>query len=459
MPHFSVLEVEDEVQLDDKTRLDATKCFTTNNQSEFTKLSIKPSGGDPFLDAFDAQAKERFIDWQYADFEIDINSTNNKLNFSRGGMIFTATITDGTYSLTDLCTEVALRMNGADANTYSCSVDAEDQFTISGAAAFELLIATGANKLTSILTQLFFGADDLTGELTYTGERIEYLTRQVTATVGDDVSQVQTVTAVADVAASLQNKYFYLYSTNDAVKYYVWFNVATLGVDPAPAGATGITVAIASGATATAVATAIASAVDASASFSATSGLAVVTITNSTVGFASSAYNFNATGFTFALTTGGQAAVSQVKYVKVYTEMGDYLWSSDDQLKVYEIDIRKWIMAGRSTHKNAHRRAQKEILQWLDRQGYINIDREKLTKWDIRDVSEVNEWATFTALKIIYYGISNSKDDVFEQKAIHYEDREIVARARAILRLDFDKDGVSEPDEGIDPYSMRVAFR
>ena len=63
------------------------------------------------------------------------------------------------------------------------------------------------------------------------------------ATYGEDTAQVETITTVADVASSLQNKYFFL-STSAGVKHYFWFNVATLGTDPAPAGATGHAVAL-----------------------------------------------------------------------------------------------------------------------------------------------------------------------------------------------------------------------
>lgn len=74
------------------------------------------------------------------------------------------------------------------------------------------------------------------------------------------------VNTVADVASSLQNKYFRIRNGSDA-KFHVWINVGGSGVDPAPSGSTGIAVAISANATAAAVATAVAAAVDAHADF------------------------------------------------------------------------------------------------------------------------------------------------------------------------------------------------
>jgi hypothetical protein len=72
------------------------------------------------------------------------------------------------------------------------------------------------------------------------------------------------VTTVADVAASLDGKYFTF--SSPTVDYYAWMDVAT-AVDPAPAGKTGIAVTVTSGATAAQVATAIVTAIDAHAAF------------------------------------------------------------------------------------------------------------------------------------------------------------------------------------------------
>jgi hypothetical protein len=114
---------------------------------------------------------------------------------------------------------------------------------------------------------------------------------------------VQTVTAVADVAGSLNSKYFLLNSSTTG--YYVWLNINSAGVDPAVAGRTGIEVTAATGATAAQIATAMETAIDAVAGvFTSTPVGAVLTITNSVAGGAALASDVN-TGFTFAASTFG----------------------------------------------------------------------------------------------------------------------------------------------------------
>lgn len=48
----------------------------------------------------------------------------------------------------------------------------------------------------------------------------------------------------ADVLSNLNNKYFEMYSSRDKEKYYVWYNVSGLGVDPSVPDASGIEVQI-----------------------------------------------------------------------------------------------------------------------------------------------------------------------------------------------------------------------
>lgn len=98
------------------------------------------------------------------------------------------------------------------------------------------------------------------------------------------MGEISEVTCVADVAASLDGKYFKFNSDN--VAYYVWFEVDASGVtDPAPGG-TGIHVALTSGASASTVATAVKNAINSAAvgEASATSSGAVVRIVNATDG-------------------------------------------------------------------------------------------------------------------------------------------------------------------------------
>ncbi len=128
----------------------------------------------------------------------------------------------------------------------------------------------------------------------------------MTVTWGEDVIQVDTVTLVADVAGSLNNKYFFIYSTA-GVKYHVWFNINSAGSDPAPGGSTAEVVAGATGATAGTLATAAASVIDGLAAFAATASNGVITVTHAAAGYATAMHDGNS-GFSFSLTTEGDTA-------------------------------------------------------------------------------------------------------------------------------------------------------
>lgn len=141
-------------------------------------------------------------------------------------------------------------------------------------------------------------------------------------------------------------------------------------------------------------------------------------------------------------------SVSKSILLQVYSEAGDHLFCSDQDLVAHEPDLLKWVPPGRSSFKDVYRRAQKLIVAWLDEKGYVNVFGDKFTKMDIVDVEEVRQWATFMSLRLIFDGISNAVDDVFARKAIAYSILEEGARNRSILRLDTNKDGIADVYEG-----------
>jgi len=131
----------------------------------------------------------------------------------------------------------------------------------------------------------------------------------VNVSFGEDVMQVEKITCVADVASSLNSKYFVFYTTG-GTKNYAWFDVNSAGVDPAVSGGTGYEVNLGVADSATAVATALAAVLTAVAGFDATSDGAVVTLTATTAGYAKPAHEgAAATGFQFETLVYGDTAV------------------------------------------------------------------------------------------------------------------------------------------------------
>jgi hypothetical protein len=160
-----------------------------------------------------------------------------------------------------------------------------------------------------------------------TTEIVQY---QALADAPSGITQVSTVSCVADDGGSLNNNYFLLNSVNNELQFYIWFNVNGGGVDPMVSGATGIPISIYTNAPAAVVANAIALALTAynsGAVWTATSSGAVVTITYAAVGPANipmtgKPYS-GETGFSFAISTLGQNPLSlNDKYFVLY-DMAD----------------------------------------------------------------------------------------------------------------------------------------
>lgn len=140
--------------------------------------------------------------------------------------------------------------------------------------------------------------------------------------------------------------------------------------------------------------------------------------------------------------------VDLVTYQHVFTEYGDRLFCSDDDLLRHEEDLLKWVIDGRSSHKDQIRRAQKIIIDSLLASGYVNAYHQAYTKWDILDLGQVREWSTYLALQLIFEGNSNAVDDIFDRKAKKYSSLVVTAKNR-YLSLDIDKDGKIDFDENL----------
>lgn len=131
----------------------------------------------------------------------------------------------------------------------------------------------------------------------------------VTATWGESIMQSERITCVADVASSLNSKYFLFYTTG-GVKHYIWYDVNSAGTDPAVSGGTAHEVNLGVGDTAAAVATATQAVLDAVTGFDCSVDGAVLTLTATTAGYAKPAHEgAAATGFTFEVNYYGDTAV------------------------------------------------------------------------------------------------------------------------------------------------------
>lgn len=146
-------------------------------------------------------------------------------------------------------------------------------------------------------------------------------------------------------------------------------------------------------------------------------------------------------------------------YIDVVSKIADRLFSTDDDLRKHESDILQYLPEGRATFLDIHRRAQTLILNWMDRNGFIDDLGYKFTLARCLSIEEFKEWSTHLVLKLIFEGLVVSADDIFSKKADRYEDRETFWQGRSILRIDMNQDGRIDVSETLDTGSCVVVRR
>lgn len=137
------------------------------------------------------------------------------------------------------------------------------------------------------------------------------------------------------------------------------------------------------------------------------------------------------------------------KTIQVVTAADDKLFSADTDLTALEPDVMKWVPEGRASWLHVHRAVQAKIIDWLNKAGIEDTNQQPLTVAAVVDVDEVKFWSRDWALALIYKGIQNSKDDVFDEKAKFYMVEAVKGSDRARIRLDLDGDGLIDPSEAI----------
>lgn len=176
----AVLVYEEKVQLEDKSRLDASKCFAATGTTAITTLTIKPEDSTTAaISVFNSTVDARYLDWVYTDTKWDIDSTNNKIYFNEGGSNLTATITAASYTRAALLTEIQTQMTAA-GGTYTVS-ESQGKITIGAIAQFKLLpLIEGANLLPHLG---FFDTTEMS--LEQVSAKFEYCIKRVTVAVGN----------------------------------------------------------------------------------------------------------------------------------------------------------------------------------------------------------------------------------------------------------------------------------
>lgn len=160
------------------------------------------------------------------------------------------------------------------------------------------------------------------------------------------------------------------------------------------------------------------------------------------------------------ITTDG-SPVTVTKQIEVLSVLDDGLFASDNDLQAIENDIMKWVPKGKSTWNFVHRKVQDKILTEIYKSQILASDGTKLTAAEVIDKAEVREWATYLALSIIFYSISNSVDDIFNKKAMQYgkQASEYMNYSMNVLALDYNKDDALTSGEKIGFRSSSMVRR
>lgn len=187
MSLFAICDLESEVQLLDKTRLDASKSFNSKDSQSINALTIKPSLDGSAIDCYSSNQDQWNLEWVYASFGIDVDTTNNTLIFNEGASNITATLTVGTYTLATYAAEIKTQMDIASALTYTTSVT-NNKITVSTSAQFEF-------KASPVQVQSFLKLG--VSNTSHTSDYVEYGKRIATVTVTNPSAETDT-------------KYFYI---------------------------------------------------------------------------------------------------------------------------------------------------------------------------------------------------------------------------------------------------------
>lgn len=157
----------------------------------------------------------------------------------------------------------------------------------------------------------------------------------------------------------------------------------------------------------------------------------------------------------------GPTITTVSKDIEVVLPADEKLFSSDYDLAAEEPDILSYIKPGRANYNDIHRVCQYKIMDEIYRSRIFNSDGNKLTIAEVLDVEELRPWSKYMALKLIFMGMSNSVDDVFQKRSELYASYEQKAYNEAMnqMRLDYNKDGINDKADQKDWRSVDLIRR
>lgn len=130
------------------------------------------------------------------------------------------------------------------------------------------------------------------------------------------------------------------------------------------------------------------------------------------------------------------------------------VFSDDTMLKAefFQIDETGVLPSNQDSHINHHVAARNTLVQYMRNEGYLKKDSNAATsiidQWDLIDIFEIREAASFLALNRIFFNLSDNIDDHWWAKYLVYKKRyERALVGLTNLSLDLNDDGIDSAAE------------
>ncbi len=111
------------------------------------------------------------------------------------------------------------------------------------------------------------------------------------------------------------------------------------------------------------------------------------------------------------------------------------------------------MLLGETNHLKANLAARNQIIKKFQNQPYYKInssgERVRLTSWDLLDIHEVRQASIYLTLSKIYFNLSDSSDDAWMAKSKEYKDFYEDAIKMALISLDTNDNGITDPSENL----------
>lgn len=191
---FPYLEIEEKVQVNDKTRFSGIKSFASKGEAAFTTATITPGTSGTPISVFNADQKLWFTDWLWTSWAFEVDANSAKIDFTESSTSFVATIATAVYtSISSLASAMQTALNAAGgAGVWTVSVDSQERITFASTASFSLKGATGDNRLIGMLQHLGIMIDTESAS-SFTTKPMQYGLRKVTLTINNGTGAVSSI--------------------------------------------------------------------------------------------------------------------------------------------------------------------------------------------------------------------------------------------------------------------------